>query len=68
MKSERFIKAIVGILIAIGIGYYTTTIQYDSDDVLSTSSYNDTVGPLLFIAFICIVYGGVHLYKFFTKQ
>ncbi len=68
MNFERLFKAIITLVITIGLVYYTTTISYDSDDVLSTSNYNDTVGPLIFIALISGIYSLIQFYKFFTNK
>jgi cation transporter-like permease len=67
MKSERLINAVLRLLVAGGLFYSSTTLSYDPDDVLSTTSYNDVVGPAHLIALILGIYGLVQLYKAFFK-
>jgi hypothetical protein len=69
MKSERVVKGILGTLATLALVYLSTTFTYDSDDVLSTSNYNDTVGPILFFALILGIYTVYQFYQaFFGKK
>jgi hypothetical protein len=67
MNSENLVKAILSLLVASGLFYFSTTFKYDSDVVLSTSSYNDTVGPILLFASGFGSYGLFQMYKTFFK-
>mgnify|MGYP000956942627 CR=1 FL=1 len=62
MKSESITNGFLSLFAAIALVYLSTTFHYDADDALSTSSFNDTVGPILLFA---LIFGVNGIYQFY---